>query len=115
MERSIIEEVAPYLGRMDAAALKSLAARLATLPQGGSLHAAIRTDTEFLTAWAIRNVKAADEGKLNEFLGVLASTAGGSDGQRKRIRDLAGNPPSRERVIKQLQELAPYYEEMANA
>src|SRR5204863_5448781 len=44
VERATIENLAPHLGALDAAALEALDKRLASLPTGGSLEACLRVE-----------------------------------------------------------------------
>jgi hypothetical protein len=112
VENFVIDEVAPYLTKMDSAALKDLAARLEALPQGSSLKATIRVEKEHFLPWFTRKLEAVDKDKPDEFLKLLVSFVGTPDQEdsKKEVIEFAGQPPSREKVFKAFEAMAPYYD-----
>jgi hypothetical protein len=113
VENLAIDEVASYLTKMDAAALKNLAARLDTLPQGSSIKATLRVEKEHFLPWFTSKLEAVDKDKPDEFLKVLVSFLAGTaddEGWRTQVIEFAGQPLSREKVFKEFAALAPYYD-----
>jgi hypothetical protein len=116
MENYILQEVAPYLPRMDAAALSDLAARLESLPPRSSLKTAVLLDREYHLRWWMKRLQAVDKDRPEEFLKLLLSAVGSADEEtlKRDVVEFAGKPPSREKVLKHLKALEPYYDEAAN-
>jgi hypothetical protein len=113
IENRVIQAVAPYLTKMDAAALRNLAARLETLPKASSLKATVLVEKQYFLKWLIQKVQAVDEGKPEDLVKLLSQLAGSNEDWRKKAVESAGRPPSPARVVKQMEGLEPSYDELA--
>ncbi len=102
IESVAIEAAAPYLTGLDRASLKRLQQGLESLPPGGNVKSTLRLEREHMLGWLVRQVKAKVGAEtLDKILAPdvafaeLLKRAGGRDG-----------------ILKQLQEVEPYYDEM---
>lgn len=113
MEDRILAEAAAYLPRMDAAARKDFAVRLESLPPGNSLKTALRAEKELYLGWIIKQLRAVPANQPSEFQRLLFTCFGDED-SKKQIDELAGTPPSREKVFTLLEATKPLYDEAAD-
>ncbi len=101
-EAIVIETAAPYLPALKRETLRRLEKGLAALPPGGNIKSTFRTEREHMLGWYVKQVKANVAAEIMDKIlapdtsfSELLKKAGGRDG-----------------VIKQLQEVEPFYDEM---
>jgi hypothetical protein len=112
VERASIDALAAHLAGLDAAALDRLDKRLAALPPGGSVEACMRVERESFLDWALtrlKRMKDSDPWKQQVLQPMSSSPESATDVDAL----VAASGGTREGVIKQLEGLRPYYEEIA--
>ena len=110
VERVAIDALAGHLAGLEPAALERLERRLNDLPPGGSLEAAMRSESESFTGWAITRLgqlKDADPWK-QQVLGVMTSGGDGPDLDAL----IAASGGNREGVRRQFEALQGYFEKL---
>lgn len=110
IELNALDLVAQQLPQLSAAPLKALAARLETLPPGSSIKEALLIERDHFSEWFIRKLKAVGDDPK----GVLhvVTQMMGSEQEAQTFLKSAGSPTPR-KLMQLLEELAPYYDEMA--
>jgi hypothetical protein len=112
VERISIEAVAPHLAGLDKASLDRLDQRLAALPPGGSLEACMRVERDAFIDWAIshlRQMKDQDPWKEK----VLQPMSSSPESPTDVDAIVAACGGTRQGVLKALEGLRPYYDELA--
>ena len=111
VERIAIEALAADLGGLDAAAMDRLDRRLAALPQGGSLEACMRVERDTFIDWALGNLRRMnDQDPWKQK--VLQPLSGSPDAAAEVDALVAASGGTREAVIKQLEGLRGYYDQL---
>jgi hypothetical protein len=109
-ERTAIDALASNLAGVDAETLKRLEARLAALPPGGSLEACMVVERESFLDWAVTRLRQMKDQDLwkEKVLTPMSSPESANDVEA--IIAAAGG--TREGMIRQFEELRPYYQEL---
>jgi len=113
IERTSIETLAAHLAGLDAPALDQLDRRLASLPPGGSIEACMRVERESFLDWAIAQLRQMnDQDPWKErVLGPLGVNESG-DSKAKLDAAVAAAGGTRQGVLKRLEALRTYYDEI---
>jgi hypothetical protein len=110
LENTATQVLAAYLPKLDAATLKALPARLDKLPARGAMADALRREEKEFLGWfekKVRGIK--DRDQLVEFLDYCQGGAGRKDQFAKGKAFLEACGGTAEGVLKQAEEVRPFY------
>ena len=110
IEQSAIDAVAPYLPKLSAQELKTLAMRVDALPSAATFPQSLLTEKEFFVGWLIKRIKAAEEQKKGAWLDEIRWFFNTDKESRETIKAL--DPKSPAKLIALLEGLSPYYQQI---
>jgi hypothetical protein len=113
VEALAIEAAAPYLPELKSALPAAASAVLATPPTGPTLTQQVLLEKQIGATWFLQELKKAERNKAGSWQDVWKEVLGAPEEGDRVDRGLVNSAKSFEQAVKLLEDLLPYYDELA--